>query len=229
MMTITYCSDTYIKDGFHKRHEAGNDIINKDLFLSIVRCARQVLKNDTLGNINEHQGNTTLFRVRINENSVYSIHSDTKISALREMYKILIIFSLMICTNLSFGQEKIIILEIYSTEDTISNGFSPKFKLYDDYSVDYTYFDFFNSAKHKSIYWHKNNNSICIHKFNTFYQFFHNNLNFKKQHHRLFTNKLKKREIDYVLYLNKLVIHNEKRFNNLEIKNCDSYIFNPDD
>ena len=61
----------------------------------------------------------------------------------------------MICSNLSFGQEKILILEIHSTEDTVSNGFSPKFKLYDDYSVDYTYFDFFNSAKHKSIYWHK--------------------------------------------------------------------------
>ena len=88
MMTIPYYSGTYIKDGFHKKHEAGSDIINKDLFLSIVRCARQVLKNDTLGNINEHQNNTTLFRVRINENSVYSVHSDTKISALREMYKI---------------------------------------------------------------------------------------------------------------------------------------------
>ena len=78
----------YLENGYHRIHNQADFTVNKNDFIEIIRCARQVIINETLGDTNRNQGRTTLFRVKINENSIYNVHADTKISALTEMYNI---------------------------------------------------------------------------------------------------------------------------------------------
>lgn len=87
-MTILEYSRKFLENDYHRMHDQSDFTVDKDTFIQIIRCARQVLQNNTFGDVNRYQGRETLFRVKINENSFYNVHADTKISALKEMYSI---------------------------------------------------------------------------------------------------------------------------------------------
>lgn len=87
-MNIEEYNSRYVENDYHRKHDQSDFTVNKYDFIEIIRCARQLLKNQTLGDINRYQGRKTLFRVKINENSIYNVHADTRISALKEMYSI---------------------------------------------------------------------------------------------------------------------------------------------
>jgi len=85
-MTLTDYSQRYMLNGYHRIHESDYEI-EFDTFIEIVRCARQLIKHPTLGNVNTNQGRKALFRLKINENMLYKVHADTKIDALRTFYE----------------------------------------------------------------------------------------------------------------------------------------------
>ncbi len=80
--------NNYLDNGYHKMHKDHEFIINRATFIEIIRLARQFIQHNTLGDLNIHNGNTTLFQVQIDSNNVYNIHADATIRALREFYTI---------------------------------------------------------------------------------------------------------------------------------------------
>ena len=86
-MTLQDYSQRYMLNGYHKVHNNDHEI-DFDTFIEIVRCARQLIQYPTLGQVDEtNQGRTTLFILKVNDNKKYSVHADTKISALRKFYE----------------------------------------------------------------------------------------------------------------------------------------------
>jgi len=85
-MTLPEYNYNYVLNGYHKRHEPDDLEVNKDQFIDIIRCARQFLKKHTFGEV-IGRGNDILFRVKLNDNSIFRVHVDTKVSSLNEFYE----------------------------------------------------------------------------------------------------------------------------------------------
>ena len=54
-MTLLEYLKRYMHNGYHRIH---NVDIDMDTFIEIVRCARQLIKHSTLGDIQKHNRNT---------------------------------------------------------------------------------------------------------------------------------------------------------------------------
>ena len=85
-MTLSEYLNRYMHNGYHRIHNVDKDI-DIDTFIEIVRCARQLIDHPTLGDIQKHNRNTTLFKIEVNDNKKYKVHADTKISALKIFYE----------------------------------------------------------------------------------------------------------------------------------------------
>lgn len=86
-MTLQEYNTIYVKDGYHKKHNQNDKRIDRDLFLEIIRCARQMLTNKTVGDKSVYNGNTTLFKIHLSENRTFILHVDTTVESLREFYE----------------------------------------------------------------------------------------------------------------------------------------------
>jgi hypothetical protein len=85
-MTLPEYNVNYVLNGYHKRHEPDDIEVTKDKFIDIIRCARQLLNNHTFGELID-RGNDILFRVKLNDNSIFRVHVDTRVSSLNEFYE----------------------------------------------------------------------------------------------------------------------------------------------
>jgi hypothetical protein len=75
-------SPSWFQSGFHAKT---GETIDLDEFTKRVKALKYLSKGSTLGNLNQVQGRTPLFKLRLSAGKIYKVHADCLISALLDL------------------------------------------------------------------------------------------------------------------------------------------------